>query len=236
MKKIIGISAAVVIVIAAVIWYINSNQQNDIAMTKEEDLFALGDSLTYGVGDESGNGYAENLGELLTENKEGKVTVQNFGIPGQQTDGLLEQINRPDIQSQLSDAEYFVIFIGTNDLIKHNGNDLQPLYKERIQKGKEDYVNNLTEIFEIIREENPDAPILFLGLYNPYPDSAEIEEVVTEWNDTSQEIVGDYEKIKFISTNDLFQEKSTEYFSDELHPNKKGYDLITQKILEEYDF
>jgi len=77
---------------------------------------------------------------------------------------------------------------------------------------------------------------LFLGLYNPYPDSQEIEDEIVEWNEKSQAIVDDYENIKFILTNELFQEKSTDYFSDALHPNEKGYSLITKKILDEYDF
>jgi lysophospholipase L1-like esterase len=41
----------------------------------------------------------------------------------------------------------------------------------------------------------------------------------------------------FIPINDLFKDKKkTKYFSDKLHPNEKGYQLIANRVLESYDF
>ena len=233
-KLLLGLIPFIIIIIVAIM--IMSNQQKEEAVNKHEELVALGDSLTHGVGDESGEGYTDNLQKVLTDNQHDTVTVHNYGIPGQQTDGLLAQIQDSDVRERINNADYLIIFIGTNDLIKHNGGDLTEINEERILEGKKDYTNNLEDILSIIREENADVPVLFLGLFNPYPDSDEMEEVVTNWNKNTQDVIGEDERTKFISTNDLFKEKSTEYFSDELHPNEHGYDLITQKILSEYDF
>ncbi|WP_404407149.1 GDSL-type esterase/lipase family protein [Jeotgalibacillus malaysiensis] len=201
-----------------------------------EELVALGDSLTYGIGDHSGAGYAENLEEVVNKHRDEPLTVYNYGIPGQQTDGLLAQLEDEEVKATLKNAEYFTVFIGTNDLIKTNGGDLNPLYDDRIQTGKEDYENNLEEILSIIREENPEAPILFLGLFNPYPENEEIQQIINDWNDLSKSMVEEYPRVKFIATDGILKEKSTEYFSDALHPNKKGYELITKRMIEEYDF
>ncbi|AJD89823.1 GDSL-like lipase/acylhydrolase [Jeotgalibacillus malaysiensis] len=201
-----------------------------------QELVALGDSLTYGVGDQSGAGYAENLEEVVNENREEPLTVYNYGIPGQQTDGLLAQLEDEEVKATLKNAEYFTVFIGTNDLIKTNGGDLNPLYDDRIQTGKEDYEKNLEEILTILREENPEAPILFLGLFNPYPENEEIQQIIDDWNNLSKSMVEEYPRVKFIATDGILKEKSTEYFSDALHPNEKGYELITKRMIEEYDF
>ncbi|WP_431800945.1 GDSL-type esterase/lipase family protein [Halobacillus andaensis] len=236
MKKILIYAASLGLVVAAGVWVVNWNQIKNNSAEETEKMVALGDSLTYGIGDQSGHGFVEDLEQLLKDNKDASVQVENYGIPDQQTDGLLKQVKQTNIKSDLNHADYFILFIGTNDLIESNGGDLTSINEEKIESGKKDYENNLSEILNIIRNENKDAPILFLGLYNPYPDSQEIEEEVTDWNQKSQSIVDNYRRIKFISTNDLFKEKSEEYFSDALHPNKKGYDLITEKIVKEYDF
>lgn len=233
-KLLLGIIPFIIILIAAIT--IMTNQEKEAAVNQHKEMVALGDSLTHGVGDQSGGGYADNLQKVLTDNQHDTVTVHNYGIPGQQTDGLLEQVKDSEVRERINKADYLILFIGTNDLIKHNGGDLTQINEDHIQQGKEDYSKNLEEILSIIREENADVPVLFLGLFNPYPDNEEIEQVVINWNETSQNIIGDDDRIKFISTNDLFKEKSTKYFSDALHPNKHGYDLITKKIIKEYDF
>ncbi|MCP3028412.1 GDSL-type esterase/lipase family protein [Halobacillus sp. A5] len=236
MKKTLINTAGLIVIIVIGVGLVSWNQTKNASPENNEKMIALGDSLTYGIGDQSGHGYVENMEQLLSENKNAEIQVENYGIPDQQTNGLLKQVQQTDVKSDLPSADYFILFIGTNDLIESNGGDLTSVSEKDIEAGKADYEDNLKEILKIIRDQNEDAPILFLGLYNPYPDSEEIEEEVVSWNDNSQTIVDDYEGIKFISTNDLFKEKSMEYFSDALHPNKKGYDLITEKIVEEYDF
>lgn len=238
MKRILLYGFFSLLLISIVIWIIvvKLDKSETVSNRTEIKLVALGDSLTHGSGDQSGQGYVDNLQKLFDQNYKNKVTVKNCGIPGQQSDGLLHQLGKSDVQNELTDADYFIIFIGTNDLIKSNGGDLAKLHTKKIQNGKADYQNNLENILGIIRGENPKAPILFLGLYNPFPSSNKIENVVDEWNKTSKQIVSQNSHVKFIPTNDLFKNKSKKHFSDSLHPNKQGYDLITKRILKEYDF
>lgn len=97
---------------------------NDWFGPKEERIVALGDSLTYGIGDDSGQGYVENLKQWFETNGE-DVKVDNYGIPDQQTDGMLTQMNDPEVLKSLQKADYILLFIGTNDLIESNGETCQ---------------------------------------------------------------------------------------------------------------
>ncbi|UAL45905.1 GDSL family lipase [Sutcliffiella horikoshii] len=239
MKKTIIYAAALIVVALIGVDFYSGYQEN--TETNEPDhspktMVTLGDSLTYGVGDKSGEGYVDNLEKLIQEEKDANVKVKNYGIPGQESDGVVKQVKLTNIQKDIRNADYIILFIGTNDLIQSNGGDLKGINEEKIKEGAVKYEKNVKEILKSIRQENKDVPILFLGLYNSYPDSTEHENIIVKWNENSQKMVDDYERIKFISTNDLFKEKSKEYYSDSLHPNKKGYDLITKKIIDEYDF
>ncbi|MYL48190.1 hypothetical protein GLV98_01785 [Halobacillus litoralis] len=210
--------------------------QSSMSHQKEEQIVALGDSLTYGVGDESGHGYVENLQQWFDKNHDGPVTVDNYAIPGQQSDGMLGQMNEATVLKSVENADYILFFIGMNDIIKSNGGDLSPLHKDKIAVGKKDYEKNVKTILNQIREKNPEAPILFLGLYNPYPDKPEIGQIIKGWNATSQSIIEPYENVTFIPTNDLYEEKSSRYFSDAVHLNEQGYEKLTMRIIKAYDF
>ncbi|CAG9621580.1 DUF459 domain-containing protein [Sutcliffiella rhizosphaerae] len=213
-------------------FYQNENPAND----EVQNIVALGDSLTDGVGDKTGEGYVNNLEELLNQEKEAKVTIQNYAIRGQESDGVKKQLNLTNITQDVQQADYIILFIGTNDLLQSNGGNLSDINKSSIEAGAQKYEENLHEILSKIREENASSPILFLGLYNPYPGSEEIEHIIESWNKNSKDAVDSYQNVKFISTNDIFEEKSTKYFSDALHPNEKGYEKITERIVKEYDF
>lgn len=239
MKKTIIYVAALIVVVLIGAGFYNGYQDSKKTTDSNQSsktMVTLGDSLTYGVGDKSGEGYVENLEKLIQEEKGANVKVKNYGIPGQESDGVVKQVKLTNIQNDIRKADYIILFIGTNDLIQSNGGDLKGINEEKIKEGALEYEKNIQEILMTIRQKNKDAPILFLGLYNSNPDSAEHEEIIVEWNANSKKIVDEYDKIKFISTNDLFKEKSKEYFSDSLHPNEKGYDLMTEKIVNEYDF
>lgn len=239
MKKTIIYAAALIVVALIGAGFFSGYQDNEDTTDSNRSsktMVTLGDSLTYGVGDNSGEGYVENLENLIQEEKAANVKVENYGIPGQESDGVAKQVKLTNIQEDIRNADYIILFIGTNDLIQSNGGDLKGINEEKIKECAVEYEKNIQEILTTIRQENKDAPILFLSLYNSYPDSAEHEDIIVRWNANSQKIIDDFERIKFISTNDLFEEKSKEYFSDSLHPNEKGYELITKKIIEEYDF
>jgi lysophospholipase L1-like esterase len=219
--------------LAAVSIYGNTQEKDE----DEKLVLAFGDSLTYGYGDEKGSGYIDTLKvELNNQNKE-EFNFDNEAIYGLESSGILTQLSDVGIRGELDEADYFILFIGTNDLINSNGGNLKNLKHEEIAKGKEDYMKNLNAIISILTEQNDQAPILLLGLYNPYPDSKAIETVIDDWNNGINKMIKDEKRIVYIPTNDLFKGKNKkQYFSDSLHLNDKGYKLVSDRILEKYQF
>lgn len=228
------ITLVVVIALLAAVSIYGKTQEKD----KDEKLvIAFGDSLTYGYGDEKGSGYIDTLKVKLNNQNKEEFNFDNEAIYGLESSGILTQLSDVGIRGELDDADYFILFIGTNDLINSNGGNLKNLKHEEIAKGKEDYMKNLNAIISILTEQNEHAPILLLGLYNPYPDSKAIETVIDDWNNGINKMIKDEKRIVYIPTNDLFKGKNKkQYFSDSLHLNDKGYKLVSDRILEKYQF
>jgi lysophospholipase L1-like esterase len=200
-------------------------------------VVAFGDSLTYGYGDQKGSGYIDTLQTKLNNQNKKYYNFDNEAIYGLESSGILTQLSDVSIRGKLDEANYFILFIGTNDLINSNGGNLDNLKHGEIEKGQADYVRNLRAILNILSDKNEKAPILLLGLYNPYPDSAAIEALIDDWNEKIKKIAKNEKRVVYIPTNDLFKGKDKQqYFSDSLHLNDKGYKLITDRILDKYRF
>lgn len=81
------------------------------AVTAQTRYVAFGDSITEGVGDDSGLGYPPRLEDLLQGSDPG-ATVESFGVPGETTAEGLERID-----SALSgSAGVLLLMEGTNDV------------------------------------------------------------------------------------------------------------------------
>jgi lysophospholipase L1-like esterase len=206
---------------------------------EEEDrmVVAFGDSLTYGYGDKKGSGYIDTLQTKLNSQNNKDFNFDNEAIYGLESSGILTQLSNVSIRGKLDEADYFILFIGTNDLINSNGGNLENLKHEEIENGQKAYLQNLSAILNILTDKNENAQILLLGLYNPYPDSAAIEKVIDDWNSEIKKAAKQEDQVVYIPTNDLFKGKDKkQYFSDSLHLNNKGYNLIAERILEKYSF
>ncbi len=105
-----------------------------------------------------------------------------------------------------------------------------------MKQGRSEFSVNLQQILDKIRNENGNVPIFMMGLYNPYNqynNQKPIHEEINNWNREMIRVSSDYEPIMFIPTIDLFEGKAKhKYFSDSLHPNAAGYELISKRLLE----
>ncbi|MGE7764224.1 GDSL-type esterase/lipase family protein [Peribacillus sp. NPDC096540] len=232
MKKIVGLSV-IVLVICFVASMFQASESKD-----EQDVMAFGDSLTYGKGDKDGGGYVEGLeDELNNPDSEQKVRFWNYGIKGQETEGVIDQLEDNRIKTKLDKADTFIVYIGTNDLINSNGGNLKKISDQKINDGKREYIDHLHKILSTLLKKNKKADILVVGLYNPKKDDQRLEKHIHDYNQSVKEVVEEDKRMIFIPTNDLFEnKKKKEYFSDKIHPNEKGYQLITNRILDSYNF
>ncbi|MDP4103506.1 MAG: SGNH/GDSL hydrolase family protein [Bacillota bacterium] len=200
---------------------------------KTMNIVALGDSLTKGMGDDSGKGYVGDIMDQLKKRTPKQTSLLNLGINGQTSNQLREQVQQPEVMRQLKNADLILITIGGNDLFR-GAEGLVDYNSENILAIENKYLDNLKNIFTQIRKENATANVFFVGIYNPFINLStgkETSKVVRHWNYDSAEVCADFPKIVFVPTFDLFELKVNDYlYSDKFHPNSKGYRLIAERV------
>ncbi|PLR80597.1 GDSL family lipase [Bacillus sp. V33-4] len=205
-------------------------------VTADEDgkhILAIGDSLTRGFGDSKGQGYTGYLIEHLQESSNDKITLQNLAISGSSTDQWLEQVKQKKVQRQVEQADVILMTIGANDLFQE-GKTINNFNTQTVDELRKQYLVNLQEILTELRTLNAQAPIFFIGLYNPLIDTNNadlITRVVRQWNFETSLLLDKYHKTVFVPVFDLFQSNVNDYlYKDKFHPNTKGYKLIAKRI------
>ena len=203
----------------------------DLKPDDEQTIIALGDSLTYGLGDEKKQGYIGQLQKKLNQQSNYTFTIRNFGIPGQESGDLLKQLESMKVNETFNEANWIIVYIGTNDLRTATGGNFLTISEETIAEKKKLYTKNMKDILLTIRDYNSSVPIMVVGLYNPFQQSNQLNEIVSDWDNSIQVITEGHENTHFIPTNDLFKDKEKEdYFSDALHLNNEGYRMIANRI------
>ncbi|WP_051404921.1 GDSL-type esterase/lipase family protein [Bacillus cihuensis] len=196
-------------------------------------IVALGDSLTRGTGDDSGKGYVGYVIDDLKQRFNGHVIVHNLAINGQVSSQLKEQVKQQNIQRQLAFADTIFLSIGANDLFQQ-GRTLENFDSAAIKIIKQNFIDNMRIIFADIRKVNSDAPIFFVGLYNPFFEADHTgvtSPTVHDWNRTAEDMSSSDPRIVFVPTFDIFQLFVNDYlYSDKFHPNQQGYRLIANRI------
>ncbi|WP_040208576.1 SGNH/GDSL hydrolase family protein [Neobacillus jeddahensis] len=202
-------------------------------------VVSAGDSLTQGVGDSTDQGgYLPYLKTMLEKEKGIKeVDFYNFGVKGNRTTQLLKRLHSQEVKSVLKQADLVILTIGGNDIMKVVKDNISNLQVSDFMKEKESYRNHLTQIVESIVEENPNASIVLVGLYNPFSewfsDIKEMDEIVAEWNEAGQSVIANYPNGYFVKIEDVFIDATENLlFTDHFHPNDKGYKLIAERLNE----
>ncbi|CAM3727835.1 SGNH/GDSL hydrolase family protein [Mesobacillus zeae] len=200
---------------------------------KEKHILALGDSLTRGTGDESGKGYTGYLIDQLKKKSKEDIVLHNLGVKGYRSGQLLQQIDQPEVQRQAAAADMILITIGGNDLFQQ-GQTLKDPSMENVAGLQGKYLANLETVISKLRDVNKDAPIYFIGLYNPFIDMKDAPgttKAVRDWNYATGNLLDSVPNTVFVPTFDIFQLNVNKYlFSDKFHPNNKGYKLIAERV------
>ncbi|SFA92231.1 MULTISPECIES: SGNH/GDSL hydrolase family protein [unclassified Bacillus (in: firmicutes)] len=204
---------------------------------RDIDVVAAGDSLTKGVGDSTEKGgYVPYLQSLLEDQKGIKgVQVHNYGVSGHRSDQVLSRLRSSEVSNAVSNADLVILTVGGNDVMKVIKDNFTDLQISKFKKQKDKYEKNLTQIMNEIRAENENSVIVLIGLYNPFTkwfsDVQEMNEIIEDWNSTSQSVLSNYRNAYFVEVDELFSSSSKELlFKDYFHPNNEGYALIADNV------
>ncbi|WP_144406963.1 GDSL-type esterase/lipase family protein [Paenibacillus sp. IHBB 10380] len=227
--------------------------KDDLTDKQEIMVTAIGDSLAKGTGDNTGSGFVRRSIEGLSTATGKKVTLlNNLGINGLTTARLLPKLEEKGAQYALKQSDIILVSIGGNDLFKgsqllsdNNGeskgtstNEVQPdITPDQLLAALPEASRYLKSILEKVRQINPDAYIIYVGLYNPFGDIEELKivgnDAVATWNHSAQTLINKYEKMTLVPTSDLFTHHLDQYLSsDHFHPNGEGYQQIADRIVQ----
>ncbi|MEK4948209.1 SGNH/GDSL hydrolase family protein [Carnobacterium sp. FSL W8-0810] len=241
----------------------SSNDKEKTEMKKESiHIVAIGDSLTEGVGDTTNSGgYVPLVANLLEETDNyKKITTSNYGKSGDRSDQILARFNENKaIQEDVEGADIVVLTVGGNDIIQTFKQNFLTITEDSFIAPRETYEENLRMLFTAIKEVNPESELYIFGIYNPYsayfPEITEMQTILKEWNNQTQEVVNETENATFVSIADLFdqtliQEEKEEplidgtdqkrsevknpylYEEDLFHPNEAGYELMAEILFQ----
>jgi lysophospholipase L1-like esterase len=206
---------------------------------KKVRVIGLGDSLTQGVGDElKKSGYFGRVtGKMVEWKGVLEVDDSNLAKRGRRSDQLINQLEEPEIQSAVKEADVVYLTIGGNDMMKIVKANLFNLTVEPFYKELGKFEDRLDELFTIIRSLNGDAIIIVAGLYNPLTivtdEAEEFEEIIDDWNEAIEIRSIMDGKSCYVPVKDLFDTNmNMVYHTDFFHPNAKGYDGMAYRFLE----
>lgn len=130
-------------------------------------VVAIGDSLAYGAGDETGEGITGRLEDELRSRGVRAVETVNHGVNGAQTADVLARLQQQRFRKSIAQADAVVLSIGANDLFR------SPHSREEMLRAPfavaERILGRIESIVAQIHDINPDARVLVLGGYNPVP-------------------------------------------------------------------
>ncbi|KRM90983.1 lipase acylhydrolase [Liquorilactobacillus cacaonum DSM 21116] len=178
----------------------NSEVKKQIKKKKKVNLFALGDSLTQGVGDSTNNGGYVYLiqQKLQKEYTHLKVLTNNFGKSGDRSDQILARLQESkEMQKELKSADIIVLTVGGNDLMQTLQKNFNSLSSDELAKvmpsAKKTYAYKLNNLLQSIRIYNANAPVFIFEIYNPFfvyfPRLTQLQKYTNEWNNTTRQVI-----------------------------------------------
>jgi lysophospholipase L1-like esterase len=209
------------------------------AKAGERRILVLGDSLARGTGDESGKGFAVDV--LQGYRKRGKAELMNLGVGGSESPEVRTLAESATVRARAAEADLILLSVGGNDLshaasLFGDRSGSAVTLADSVSGARDRYVENLRAILRALREANPTAPILVVGLYDPFSGEAGPgrlgSSVILQWNNLAAETALGFPGVTVIPTFDIFQGRSDRLAADKYHPNREGYRMIAERMLQ----
>jgi len=211
------------------------------------DYVALGDSVASGQTpylEKVGRGFTDMISEALTNEDMLGSFNKEFATSGETSVGLLETLNRPEVQQSVQKAELVTIISGANDFIDEFYNPIDETIN--IDLGKaitllNSVSANLTNAVKTVKTLNPEAEVYLFGYYFPLPhfeDAVTKGQLETAFNIVNNRLatIAESENITFVEVASVFDKNGKIYLENpkDIHPNEAGYQIIADQFFLKY--
>lgn len=201
-------------------------------------VLVLGDSLARGTGDETGRGFAADVLDALR--KRGPADVANLSVNGAESPEVVELVSSANVKSLAASADVILLSIGGNDLSHAVPRGPEPAAGmkavEDVAVARARFAQNLRGALTTLRAANPSAPILVVGLYDPFGQAGPAgrlgSSVILQWNAIQQETALSFPKTYVVPTFDLFDGRPDRLGVDKFHPNRAGYEAMAARMIQ----
>jgi lysophospholipase L1-like esterase len=199
-------------------------------MPQNLHVVALGDSLAYGAGDESGEGIAGRLDNELRARGVTTVETVNLGVNGAQTTDVLARLRTKRVRESIAAADAVVLSVGANDLFR------TPHAREEIMRAPlavaERILGSIKTIVAEIHTINPRTRVLLLGGYNPVPRhewASTINQYLGMWDATLAAHFEDDARVAVVKMADIVTPQRLSRY-DSFHPGAQAYQEAAKRI------
>lgn len=219
--------------------------------TNKLNYLALGDSLSVGINSygEEIYSYSDYISFYLEKNNLLKHYTKAFSNPTNQIHDVKNQLetNQTIQQEQkdlslkkcLRESDLVTLSVGMSDLLTKlnlTSLDVSTLDEKEIIPLINNTVTDLEALFKQLRTYAK-RKIVFLGYYNPFPTKTlQTERIFAYLNYQVKKLCKKYD-IKYIDIDTLLK-KDPAYLPNptNIHPSAKGYEAISEKIIQELNF
>ncbi|KIL40062.1 hypothetical protein SD70_16185 [Gordoniibacillus kamchatkensis] len=214
-----------------------TSHEGSLAAKPKINVVALGDSLTAGTGDITGQGYVNRVkNKLAIQFGKPAYVLNNLAVPGYRTDQLLAQLADKPVQDAVREADIVLLTIGANDITQGTDASGQSMAIDytRAETNLPGASKRLGDILAKLSEVNPNALIVYSALYYPYLDVDKERQgppIVEAFNQSAFLAANKWPNVVVVPTYDLFALGGTKYlYTDHYHPNGDGYERIAERI------
>lgn len=222
---------------------------------KKVNYVAIGDSLTYGIGDATKNGgYVPLVKSQLANEDDTDVTSLNFGVSGDTSTQVYQRIvKQPKIQRGLAQANLITMTIGANDLMHIINKNVLNMDLKKVENARTTYQANLERLLKKIRSYNKTAPIFVASIYNPFyvyfPQITDMKTAMDDWNATAQKVLKEFDQTYYVDIDQVMTQPKGSvlannkakkdalnpylFTEDHFHPNNRGYQAISQQFIKQ---
>ena len=193
-------------------------------------IIALGDSLAYGAGDESGEGIAGRLEHELRAHGVSVVETVNLGVNGAQTNDVLARLRVKRVRDLIATSDAIVLSVGANDLFR------TPHSREELLRAPfavaERILGRIENIVAEIHEINPRTRVMLLGGYNPVPRhewASTINQYLVLWDETLAARFEDDPRVAVVKMSDIVTAQRLSRH-DDFHPGAQAYEEAAKRI------